>query len=197
MSSMVMMSDALPVLQQTIAATANMSGVAFPPQAKSTNADQPAFEDVEEDEEEYSPDILTLPRVNRAEVLAVLDSVAVDWQSPRSTSVCRRCGAGLGVPSSCQQGGVHCRRCGGLFCRRCGPRRLSLPGHAPIDGQTAVPVCAACHRYYQPLNGGGQYHRRRSKQYEFFEEAPGDEEMTDAGEETEADLASFGSTPSE
>lgn len=64
-----------------------------------------------------------------------INSVALDWKSLRSATVCA-----CSTPFSQEMKKNHCWRCGEIFCTRC-ILSIPLPGHY---SEKPVPVCRGC-----------------------------------------------------
>lgn len=64
-----------------------------------------------------------------------INSVALDWKSLRSVSICA-----CSTPFSQEMKKNHCWRCGDIFCTRC-ILSIPLPGHY---SEKPVPVCRGC-----------------------------------------------------
>ncbi|XP_063699904.1 myotubularin-related protein 6 isoform X2 [Culicoides brevitarsis] len=73
---------------------------------------------------------------NVRDIAKELDSVAVDWKSLRSVTVCP-----CSTPFDQFNRKTHCWRCGEVFCTRCIDKSIPLPGH---DSMEPRPVCRAC-----------------------------------------------------
>lgn len=90
-----------------------------------------------------SPDLsfsnlsVTEPSEEVNKIASEINSVALDWKSPRSVTVCA-----CATPFSQEMLKNHCWRCGEIFCTRC---ILS----APLPGQNSgkpAPVCRGCYK---------------------------------------------------
>lgn len=127
---MSLMSESIPILQQTINMPAPNNTV--PPV---TSLQHSEIQDNDETEDDSEVVVLSGPELH-----SQLNTVAVDWKPLRHCHECCSCGYSL-------QGSVvskiHCRSCGQIFCKRCSLYKIELPGH--FD-KKAVPVCNKCHK---------------------------------------------------
>ncbi|CRK92483.1 CLUMA_CG006044, isoform B [Clunio marinus] len=85
-----------------------------------------------------SDDVLSISDCNNEvnQITNEINSVALDWKSLRSASVCA-----CSTPFSQEMKKTHCWRCGEIFCTRCIDKTFPLPGH---NSGKPVPVCRAC-----------------------------------------------------
>ncbi|XP_043246559.1 myotubularin-related protein 8-like [Amphibalanus amphitrite] len=81
---------------------------------------------------------LQLPPLTADQLTRELDSVAIEWASPRGV---RECSCTTAFDHFSKK--FHCWRCGEIFCQRCLDRCLRLPGH--LGGEPS-PVCRPCYR---------------------------------------------------
>lgn len=70
------------------------------------------------------------------QITSEINSVALDWKSLRSATVCA-----CSTPFSQEMKKTHCWRCGEIFCTRCIDKTIPLPGH---HSGKPVPVCRGC-----------------------------------------------------
>lgn len=110
---------------------------------QSADNDHPLCGPLKSAEFSFSNLSVTSENTNEEQISNEINSVALDWKSLRSATVCA-----CTIPFSQEMKKNHCWRCGDIFCTRC---ILSAPLSGHYSGKP-VPVCRGCFKMISPIS---------------------------------------------